>query len=60
MNNFVRGSGGVFDAYVDFDAAIRDPANPAAMLAADDSGDHLHPSAKGYAAMAAAVDLSRL
>ena len=47
-------------AYVDFDAAVRDPANPAALLAADDSGDHLHPSAAGYQAMANAVDLSKL
>ena len=60
VNTFVRSSGGVFDGYVDFDAAVRDPANPAALLAADDSGDHLHPSAAGYQAMAGAVDLSKL
>ncbi|NUR32358.1 MAG: SGNH/GDSL hydrolase family protein [Catenulispora sp.] len=60
VNSFVRSSGGVFDAYVDFDAAIRSPADPASMLAVDDSGDHLHPSPAGYQAMAAAVDLSKL
>ncbi|NUP52646.1 MAG: SGNH/GDSL hydrolase family protein [Catenulispora sp.] len=60
LNNFVRASGGVFDSYVDFDAAVRDPSNPAALLPADDSGDHLHPSSAGYTAMAAAVDLSKL
>jgi lysophospholipase L1-like esterase len=60
VNSFVRTSGGVFDTYVDFDAAVRDPANPAALLAAYDSGDHLHPGPAGYQAMANAVDLSRL
>jgi len=60
VNSFVRNSGGVFDAYVDFDAAVRDPANPAAMLAVDDSGDHLHPGPAGYQAMANVVDLSKL
>jgi lysophospholipase L1-like esterase len=60
VNDFVRASGGVFDAYVDFDAAVRDPANPAAMLAAYDSGDHLHPGSAGYQVMADAVDLSKL
>jgi lysophospholipase L1-like esterase len=30
------------------------------MLAAYDSGDHLHPSSAGYQAMANAVDLSQL
>ena len=60
VNGFVRASGGTFDAYVDFDAAIRDPSNPAAMLAVYDSGDHLHPGPAGYQAMADAVDLSRL
>ncbi|MEZ0111621.1 lysophospholipase L1-like esterase [Catenulispora sp. EB89] len=60
VNTFVRSSGGVFDGYVDFDAAVRDPANPPALLAAYDSGDHLHPSAAGYQVMAGAVDLSKL
>jgi lysophospholipase L1-like esterase len=60
VNTFVRSSGGVFDAYVDFDATVRDPANPAAMLAVYDSGDHLHPGPAGYQAMANAVDLSKL
>ena len=60
VNSFIRSSGGVFDAYVDFDAAVRDPANPDALLAAYDSGDHLHPSSAGYQVMANAVDLSKL
>lgn len=57
INRFIRTSG-VFDAVIDFDAAIRDPANPSRMLPAYDSGDHLHPSEAGYRAMAEAVPLA--
>lgn len=56
INAFIRGSG-EFDGVIDFEAAVRDPANPLALLPAYDSGDHLHPNDAGYAAMAAAVDL---
>ena len=56
VNAWIRGSG-AFDGVVDFDKAIRDPAAPKKMLAAYDSGDHLHPNSAGYRAMAAAVDL---
>ena len=47
-----------YDAVIDFDRALRDPANPSAMRPAYDSGDHLHPNDAGYQAMADAVDLS--
>jgi lysophospholipase L1-like esterase len=47
VNDFIRNNGGTFDAWVDFDAAIRDPADPPAMLPVYDSGDHLHPSDAG-------------
>src|SRR5205823_2296756 len=47
-----------YDGYVDFDVAVRDPANPRRMLAAYDSGDTLHPNDAGYEAMGNAVDLS--
>jgi lysophospholipase L1-like esterase len=50
----------VFDGVVDFDAVLRDPYDPHRMRPAYDSGDHLHPSDAGYAAMGDAVDLSRL
>lgn len=60
VNDFIRHSDGAFDAVVDFDAAIRDPANPQAMPGRYDSGDHLHPNGTGYQAMAEAVDLHRL
>ncbi len=60
VNNFIRDNGGIFDATVDFDAVIRDPGDPVAMQAQYDSGDHLHPNAAGYRAMANAVDLATL
>ncbi len=59
VNEFVR-TDPVFDAYVDFDAALRDPADPLRLQPQFDSGDHLHPNDAGYQAMAAAVDLTLL
>ena len=59
VNQFIR-TGGAFDAVVDFDAALRDPADPHRMRPEYDSGDHLHPKDAGYKAMAAAVRLDRL
>lgn len=59
VNTWIRDSG-VFDAVVDFDAAVRDPADPHRMLPAYDSGDHLHPGDAGYRAMADSVDLNAL
>ena len=59
VNRWIRESG-AFDAVVDFDAAVRDPAHPQRLLPAYDSGDHLHPGDEGYRVMAEAVDLSTL
>ncbi len=56
-NDFIRGSG-VFDAVVDFDAAVRDPMNLKHYRTGMQSGDNLHPSDAGYQAMADAIDLS--
>jgi len=42
---------------IDFDAAVRDPANPLRLLPAFNSGDGLHPNDAGYQAMANAIDL---
>jgi len=50
----------VFDAVADFDAAVRDPDNPAAMRPELQKGDELHPGPLGYAAMGAAIDLADL
>jgi len=57
VNHWIRTSG-AYDAVIDFDKATRDPAHPARLLPAYDSGDHLHPNDVGYEAMAKAVDLS--
>lgn len=37
---------------IDFDAVLADPANPARILPAFDSGDHLHPNDAGQSALA--------
>ena len=44
-----------FDGCVDFDKAVRGHDDPKAFAAGFDSGDHLHPSAKAYEAMAECV-----
>lgn len=59
LNAWIR-EAGVFDAVVDFDAALRDPAQPQRLAPQYDSGDHLHPSLAGYRAMADAVPLEML
>ncbi|MER7479482.1 SGNH/GDSL hydrolase family protein [Streptomyces sp. NPDC126510] len=53
-------AGRVYDAVADFDQALRDPYNPRRLRPDYDSGDHLHPSDKGYARMAESVDLETL
>jgi lysophospholipase L1-like esterase len=57
VNLWIRSSN-VFDGVIDFDAATRDPADPAQMRKAYDSGDHLHPGDAGYKAMGDAIDLA--
>lgn len=57
FNAWVRSSHEI-DGVADFDEAIRDPAHPARILAAYDSGDHLHPNDAGYKAMADTIPLS--
>ena len=53
-NNWIRQTD-LIDGCVDFDKALRDPQRPSAFCPEYDSGDHLHPSAAGYKAMADAV-----
>ena len=50
-NEFIRTTD-LIDGCIDFDAALRDPANPDHFRPEYDSGDHLHPSRKGYERMA--------
>jgi lysophospholipase L1-like esterase len=57
INAFIRRSG-LFDAVIDFDRLLRDPAQPDRLNPAYDSGDHLHPSEAGYRAMGEAVPLT--
>lgn len=56
VNRFVRESG-AYDAVIDFDAVLRDPAQPTRLRAEYDSGDHVHPNDLGHRAMAEAIDL---
>ncbi len=59
VNQWIRTSG-AFDGVFDFDAAVRDPSHPGQFREGYHSGDHLHPSAIGYKAMANAIDLAML
>jgi lysophospholipase L1-like esterase len=57
VNQWVRTSG-QFDAVIDLDAAVADPATPTQLLPAYDTGDHLHLNPTGLRAMADAIDLA--
>ncbi len=59
FNDWMRNSD-LFDGVVDFDTAVCDPSRPSAFLNIYDSGDHLHPSSKGYEKMAQEVDIEYL
>ncbi len=56
VNAWIRAPGN-FDAVIDFEKVLADPAQPERLRKAYDSGDHLHPSPAGYRAMAQAVSL---
>lgn len=49
-----------FDGCVDFDKAVHNASEPLKFAEGFDSGDHLHPSAKAYEAMAECVPLELL
>jgi lysophospholipase L1-like esterase len=57
INVWIRTAGNV-DRVIDFDALMRDPAQPSRLRKDFDSGDGLHPSVAGYRAMGEAVPLS--
>ncbi|MGA7294746.1 MAG: SGNH/GDSL hydrolase family protein [Terriglobales bacterium] len=57
VNAWIR-TPGHFDAVIDFDKVTRDPKQPELLQPEYDSGDHLHPSPAGYAAMARAIAMS--
>ncbi len=58
-NDFIRTTD-LIDGYIDFDKALEDPDRPDYFLPEYDSGDHLHPSKKGYERMAAEVPVELL
>ncbi|MGC4027913.1 MAG: SGNH/GDSL hydrolase family protein [Steroidobacteraceae bacterium] len=55
VNEWIRTSG-AFDAVIDWDRTLRDPADPQRMLPRYAARDNLHPSDEGYQAMADALD----
>ena len=57
VNRWIRTSG-EYDAVIDFDAVLRDPANARRLLPLYDSGDLLHPNNAGNDAMGNAINLS--
>jgi len=59
VNEWIKTSG-EFDAVVDLDAIIRDPARPEHFKAEYDSGDHLHAGPAGNKAIADAMTMEVL
>ncbi|HTR13263.1 MAG TPA: SGNH/GDSL hydrolase family protein [Roseiarcus sp.] len=59
VNDWIRTSG-EFDGVIDFDAIVRDPANPKHTKAEYNSGDNLHPNDAAYEAMAGSINLDTL
>jgi len=57
VNQWIRTSK-AFDAVIDFEAVVKDPAQANRMKAEYDSGDHLHPNDAGYKAMADSLSLA--
>jgi lysophospholipase L1-like esterase len=56
VNTYIRG--GHFDAFIDFDAAVRDTSNPPRLQTQYDSSDGLHLNPAGYQKLADTVDLA--
>ena len=57
VNEWIR-NGGEYDAVIDFDAVVRDSADPRRFLPLYHPGDWLHPNDAGYRAMGEAIDLT--
>jgi lysophospholipase L1-like esterase len=59
VNDWIRSSR-EFNGFIDFDAILRNPADPLHIRPEFDSGDHLHPNDIGYAAMGNGINLALL
>lgn len=59
VNAWIRGQH-LADGVIDFDAALRDPNDPAVLNPPYSGPDHLHPNLLGYQVMADTVNLSML
>lgn len=57
VNDWIRAKGH-FDAVIDFDKVMQDPADTMSLLPNLQSGDFLHPNEAGYKTMGEAIDLS--
>ncbi|MGV9836767.1 GDSL-type esterase/lipase family protein [Nocardia niigatensis] len=57
LNSWIRGQQ-LADSVIDFDAALRDPADPSVLAPRYAGADNLHPNAAGHRAMADAIDLT--
>ena len=56
INQWIR-TNRLFDAVLDFDAALRDPKTPTQLSPLAESSDHLHPEKLGYRVLADAINL---
>ena len=56
VNQWIRTSG-AFDAVIDMEKVVADPANPKRLAARLQGGDNLHPDGRGETAMGEAIDL---
>jgi len=57
VNEWIRNSGR-FDAVIDFDKTIRNPADKITLLPEAQTGDNLHPNEAGYKMMGESIDLN--
>ena len=57
INQWIR-QGGEFDGVLDFDAVLRDPAQPSRMADGLHMGDHLHGSDAGYEKLGQSINLA--
>ncbi len=57
VNEWIRKSG-YFDGFIDFDFALRNPADTLSLHPDADTGDHLHPNETGHRMIAESIDLN--